>query len=89
VAPAGSLPAGNARWGHADLAGNVGEWVRDWYGDRPATCKDCINLAPGASRIYRGGGYDSFPGFLDNTNASSGAPTMRSDTLGFRCARAL
>lgn len=29
VAPVGSIRAGQGRWGHADLAGNVAEWTRD------------------------------------------------------------
>jgi hypothetical protein len=27
IAPVGSIIAGDARWGHSDMAGNMGEWA--------------------------------------------------------------
>jgi formylglycine-generating enzyme required for sulfatase activity len=55
VAPVGSKPLGNARWGHADLAGNVWEWTLDWKwwdeSGMPVTsttydlpCSDCVGF---------------------------------------------
>lgn len=33
VVAAGSYPEGEGPYGHADLVGNAGEWVHDWYAD--------------------------------------------------------
>jgi formylglycine-generating enzyme required for sulfatase activity len=45
--PVGSHPAGNARWGQADLAGNVLEWTQDYLAALlPLPCVDCAQLDP-------------------------------------------
>lgn len=52
----GTKPAGNGRWGHSDLAGNVTEWTLDSYSpEPPESCHDCANLTPGAYRLSGGG----------------------------------
>jgi formylglycine-generating enzyme len=96
----GSKPAGNGRWGHADLAGNASEWVLDWVGDYPATCIDCANLMPPEVdqwRMQRGGGIATTPRGLrtgnrrrvdDPTGGYQAAPPHhRWHTVGARCAR--
>ena len=45
----GSVPAGNGRFGQADLAGNAAEWVfdgfgTDWYSNGGTACNDCVDL---------------------------------------------
>lgn len=85
----GSKPAGNGRWGHSDLAGNVWEWVQDWWTSTyPAgSCKDCANLTElaGQQRSARGGGFRDST-YLDT--ATRGAFTyVRNATIGARCAR--
>lgn len=50
IAPVGSAPAGNGKWGQADLSGNLEEWVQDSpingstnnFG--PVPCNDCAYL---------------------------------------------
>lgn len=83
-------PKGDGRWGHSDLAGNVGEWLLDWAGIVPVPCSDCANLTPGPDsyRINRGGTYANVADRLRNYNADAGPPYYRYPEVGFRCARA-
>src|SRR5450432_661498 len=37
-------PAGDGRWGHADMAGGRSEWTLDWLRDYVDPCVDCVNL---------------------------------------------
>jgi formylglycine-generating enzyme required for sulfatase activity len=58
----GSLPNGDGRFGHADLAGSVSEWVLDWFNWYSAdTCADCVTT-PAESvlgfPVARGGAFD-------------------------------
>lgn len=63
----GSSPAGNGRWGHADLAGSM--WERaldddpDDSGRQPLPCRDCADLKYGDSgpqnSSVRGGAFTS------------------------------
>jgi formylglycine-generating enzyme len=54
----GTKPLGDGRWGQSDLAGNVFEWVLDWYGTYPNPCMDCANLKAGDVRMFRGGDFN-------------------------------
>jgi sulfatase modifying factor 1 len=53
VAPVGSISAGQGRWGHADLAGNVDEWTRDYHSSYRMPCVDCMNLEPRFDHVVR------------------------------------
>ena len=44
IAPVGRKPLGNGRWGHADLAGGMFEWMLDEGPVRPGPCTDCANV---------------------------------------------
>jgi formylglycine-generating enzyme required for sulfatase activity len=85
----GLTPNGNARWGHADLSGNVSEWVLDYfYEEYPSEiCKDCLAAAPSAARTFRGAAYtttaeNQFVAYRDGE-------TQPGTNNGFRCAREL
>lgn len=91
IARVGSLsPKGDGRWGHADLAGNLWEWVLDWavWPYPTASCIDCANLASELHRVRRGGGPVSPPEFLRTAfRMNNFAPDLRSELNGVRCAR--
>jgi formylglycine-generating enzyme len=44
IAPVGSKPLGNGKWGHADLAGGMFEWMLDEGPIRQGNCEDCANV---------------------------------------------
>jgi formylglycine-generating enzyme required for sulfatase activity len=82
-------PKGDGKWGQSDLAGNVAEWVLDWYASSYARpCLDCANLTPATNRVIRGGHYYIGATFLRAAYRGTGVPpTVRLYFFGFRCAR--
>ncbi|HVH42925.1 MAG TPA: SUMF1/EgtB/PvdO family nonheme iron enzyme [Labilithrix sp.] len=44
IAPVGRKPLGNGKWGHADLAGGMFEWMLDEGPIPQGQCKDCANV---------------------------------------------
>jgi formylglycine-generating enzyme required for sulfatase activity len=102
VAPVGSVPAGNGKYGQSDLAGNVQEWNLDWYyqiypghlfSSGLFLCGDCARISPviSSERMIRGGDWINGAGQLDtliSSGRASAAPTSRNVTFGARCVRA-
>jgi formylglycine-generating enzyme len=91
IIPVGSKPAGNGRWNHMDLSGNVWGWLLDWRLDPAHTfivpCDNCANLAPATYREIHGGGYGSQPAELLAGYSSSNTPSKYFTDIGVRCAR--
>jgi formylglycine-generating enzyme required for sulfatase activity len=87
IAPVGSIAAGNGRWGHADLAGNLQEWNLDSSGGYPVPCNDCASLASTATRVIRGGYFSASVESLRNATRSASSETFGGGTDGVRCAR--
>jgi formylglycine-generating enzyme required for sulfatase activity len=84
----GTKPAGNGKWGQADLAGNVWEWVLDWGASSYVNpCDNCANLTGPASRVLRGGSFDYNASYLLSSYRSINPPTYRYHNYGARCAR--
>ena len=92
TAEVGSYPTGASPYGAQDMAGNVWEWVADWYD------KDYYKRSPdrnprgpdtGTYRVLRGGSWDDDPIDLRTAYRGYGTPVDRCDYIGFRCARGL
>jgi formylglycine-generating enzyme required for sulfatase activity len=90
TAPVGTFPRGRSPFGALDMAGNVWEWVADWYEPYKTAAVTNPQSAPyGAERAIRGGGFSGdVP--EDHTLAvrrSKMDPSFRSSSGGVRCAK--
>ncbi len=87
--PVGSFPSGRSAYGVLDLAGNVAEWVSDWYDQDYYSNSPFQNPAgptAGVFRLIRGGSWFTQGNSLRTTFRMWNYPDLRSDTVGFRCA---
>jgi formylglycine-generating enzyme len=87
-ASAGSKsPRGDARWGHADMVGNVWQWVLDSAGTYPNPCVDCAQSG-GTQRGVRGGAFNRAADLLRTARRDVYPDAYLGYDVGVRCARA-
>jgi formylglycine-generating enzyme required for sulfatase activity len=102
LVPVGQLEDGKSPYGIYDLAGNVWEWVSDWYDPDYYTTyyttspvRNPAGPETGKYKVLRGGSWDLAPENLRSAhrdfNVSSTAdydsPAYRNFNSGFRCAK--
>jgi formylglycine-generating enzyme required for sulfatase activity len=94
----GSRPAGNGRWGHADLAGSMAEWTVDffdaaWYSNAAASGTDVANVtssmaSASSPRVIRDTAFSGPAVALRSAYRNGSNPSgSRSYGQGLRCAR--
>ena len=92
TAPVGSYESGKSPYGIYDLAGNVSEWVADWYSDTYYQNSPASNpLGPdsGQFRVLRGSSWLNVnaAGEIRSSNRGRLTPHSIDSNVGFRCAR--
>jgi formylglycine-generating enzyme required for sulfatase activity len=88
--PVGFFPAGRSPAGALDMAGNVWEWVADWFDESYYAAspeRDPRGPSSGQGRVLRGGSWINLPLSLRTTHRGGRDPTDHTDFIGFRCAR--
>lgn len=88
--PVGSYEAGKSPFGAYDMAGNVWEWVADWYD--PLYYEKSPGANPkgpdtGTYKVLRSSGWSVETPLVRLFTRVKSDPTNRNDSTGFRCAK--
>jgi formylglycine-generating enzyme required for sulfatase activity len=86
TAPVGSYPAGASWVGALDLAGNVWEWVQDWFGPYASSAQtDPAGPDSGDGRAVRGGSWSDEASIARVSYRGGFIPDLRYVDQGLRC----
>jgi len=89
TSPVGSYPLGASPYGALDMAGNVMEWVADWYGENYYQNSPLVNPSgpeSGENRVQRGGAWNTNDYYVSSSSRFGWEPSFTNGAAGFRCA---
>ena len=86
TAPVGSYPAGASPYGALDMAGNVWEWVADWYdANYYANSPDRNPPGPDSGQLRVMRGYSWINDYVRAAGRLGDSPAIHVKGSGFRC----
>lgn len=92
MAPVGSFPMGRSVYGVYDMAGNVSEWVDDWYHQFYYQKSPLMNPEgpePTKNRVFRGGSWDARKVDIRSAKRFAASPGRKDSIVGFRCGQSV
>ncbi len=87
--PVGSYEAGKSPYGAYDMAGNVWEWVADWYDPayyEKSPAKNPTGPGTGTDKVLRSSGWAVETPMVRIFTRVKSDPFIRNESTGFRCA---
>ena len=91
LVPVGKLEDGKSPYGIYDMAGNVWEWVSDWYDNdyyKNSPSQNPTGPPTGGFKVIRGGSWNTSARNLRAADRYFDPPSFRSQYVpGFRCAK--
>jgi formylglycine-generating enzyme required for sulfatase activity len=86
----GTFSNGVSPFGVHDMAGNISEWVFDWYApyeSQPTLIHNPNGADSGTMKVHRGGSWSVSSIFARTTYRARENPEKRSPYIGMRCAK--
>ncbi|MBV9468375.1 MAG: SUMF1/EgtB/PvdO family nonheme iron enzyme [Abitibacteriaceae bacterium] len=82
----GTKPQGASPYGVLDMAGNVFEWVNDWYDAYPGAKRHFPEFGT-TYKVIRGGGFMGYEFIAFTYYRCVARPQTRSEWIGLRCVK--